>query len=63
MKYEYIIVDSNNNWLATCDTEQEAKEFIEQIKKTRYLNDIDFYERDTIYVYKAQEIDRLVIKE
>ncbi len=53
-KYEYIIVNSHNEWLDTIRTKAVAiYEFNEHKKKLKEEND-----DTTIYLYKAEEIKR-----
>ena len=58
---EYIIVDSNNNWLATDTKFKDALKSFEDMKSNLNDNDGqygDIYIGDTIYLYKAKEIKR-----
>ena len=56
---EYIIVDSNNNWLSTCTSKSEA---LKKLKKFEKLSEKEEeYENmevgEDIYVYEALQIN------
>lgn len=61
MEKEYIIVDSNNNWLSTGTDKNEALQELKEFKKIARKN--GEYENmevgETIYLYEAIEIKRI----
>lgn len=54
MKNEYIIINSNNEWLATESTLKEAIKRFSEIKRQL----IEEQDDTEIYLYKAKEIKR-----